>query len=78
MALCCGRPMIFTGALERQQLANHAAEHCQSIEDTMLQVFGGAPPDVPHVLAGLASGRVCTYGFRCRDCNKIRGHWDTD
>ncbi|NUR70842.1 MAG: hypothetical protein HOU81_08470 [Hamadaea sp.] len=72
---CCQRPMTFIGEWSQQELAQHSDGDLAS---TFLVVFDDAQPWVLEYMP--ASPTVNTdwgfYAFRCRHCDRVRGHFD--
>ena len=54
-----------------------AAERSMSGHELLAEV-AGTDEDAASWFEGLKEGHVSLYVFRCAECDRLVGHWDTD
>jgi hypothetical protein len=73
---CCGRPMIYLGAADRDALDAWAVEAKGALEDVVRSLHAPHAIDAEEMVDDVLRGAVGLYVFRCPACETKRGHSD--
>ena len=75
---CCGRPCVFLGSQSADQLNDLAAKRSTSGQALIADITSSPTADGASWLEGLQEEQLSLYVFRCLECDRLVGHWDTD
>jgi uncharacterized protein CbrC (UPF0167 family) len=73
---CCRRPMIFVGNWSEEKYSEIAPDG--DTERLFREIIGDAGPEGSDLWGSAAAGTISVYVFRCPECGRYRGHWDSD